>query len=284
MPMGASVATAVVSTGTARRLGGRGLHRRTRDARHARSPSRRSVGAMLRRFLRHRGRSPSPCPRCLGRPVQHRARRPRWPRRPGRRSSRSRSTASTSRRSTGSAAAGAPTLHRLLDEGAGTLNARTEHEQTVTLPNHTSMVTGRRIDAAEGGHGVTWNDDRPETTVQEAAGHPVDVGLQRGARAPAAPTALYSTKAKFGLFDRSWPRRHRHVPWSGRTSAGWSGPRAPTWPTGRRRSRSCTSRCRTASATSTAGCPTQYLDAVRRTDRQLGDGAARRSRATTTSS
>ncbi|MEZ5096901.1 MAG: alkaline phosphatase family protein [Nocardioides sp.] len=54
----------------------------------------------------------------------------------------------------------APTFYRLIDEGATTLNARTEYEQTETLPNHTGMVTGRRITASRGGHGVTWNDDR----------------------------------------------------------------------------------------------------------------------------
>ncbi|WP_278256638.1 alkaline phosphatase family protein [Nocardioides convexus] len=45
-------------------------------------------------------------------------------------------------------AARLPNLYRLLREGAGTLNARAQIEQTVTLPNHTSMVTGRRIDKA----------------------------------------------------------------------------------------------------------------------------------------
>ncbi len=66
-----------------------------------------------------------------------------------------------------------PNLYRLFDEGAGTLNARTQVEQTVTLPNHTSMVTGRRIDAGRGGHGVTWNWHRAGTTVHRAAGHDV---------------------------------------------------------------------------------------------------------------
>ena len=56
--------------------------------------------------------------------------------------------------------AGTPTFHRLMAEGASTLNARTEVEQTVTLPNHTGMVTSRRMDRTQGGHGVTWNDDR----------------------------------------------------------------------------------------------------------------------------
>ena len=37
-----------------------------------------------------------------------------------------------------------PVLHRLRAHGAGTLNARTARELTVTLPNHTGMVTGRR--------------------------------------------------------------------------------------------------------------------------------------------
>ena len=69
--------------------------------------------------------------------------------------------------------AGAPTFWRMMTEGARTLNARTEYEQNVTLPNHTSMLTSRRIDRQKSGHGVTWDDDRPGTTVQAAAGHPV---------------------------------------------------------------------------------------------------------------
>ncbi|CAI9408847.1 alkaline phosphatase family protein [Nocardioides sp. T2.26MG-1] len=100
---------------------------------------------------------------------------------------------------------GAPTLHRLLTEGAGTLNARTEVEQTVTLPNHASMMTGRRIDATRGGHGVTWDHDRPRSTVQKGAGHPV-ASIFSTVHAAGGSTALYSTKSKFALYDRSWPR------------------------------------------------------------------------------
>src|SRR5436190_1290294 len=44
-----------------------------------------------------------------------------------------------------------PTYHRLIDEGASTLNARTEVEKTITLPNHAGMVTSRRIAKAYGG-------------------------------------------------------------------------------------------------------------------------------------
>jgi predicted AlkP superfamily pyrophosphatase or phosphodiesterase len=97
-----------------------------------------------------------------------------------------------------------PTLHRLLRRGAGTLNARTQVEQTVTLPNHTSMVTGRRISAQHNGHGVTWNEDLPGTTVHEAAGEIVG-SVFTAVHNVGGRTALFSTKAKFSLFDRSWP-------------------------------------------------------------------------------
>ncbi|MEO9323193.1 alkaline phosphatase family protein [Nocardioides sp. C4-1] len=100
---------------------------------------------------------------------------------------------------------GAPHLWRLFDEGAGTLNARSEYEQTVTLPNHTGMVTGRRIDRGHGGHGVTWNDDRLRPrTVQRAAHHGVSSVFARVDRGGGS-AAVFSTKQKFSLFQRSWP-------------------------------------------------------------------------------
>jgi hypothetical protein len=100
--------------------------------------------------------------------------------------------------------AATPTFHRMLAEGAGTLNARTEFEQTVTLPNHASMMTGRRIDASKGGHGVTWDDDRPGSTVQKAAGHGV-ASIFSEVHGDGGSTALFSTKEKFSLYRRSWP-------------------------------------------------------------------------------
>ncbi|WP_243059423.1 alkaline phosphatase family protein [Nocardioides sp. SR21] len=165
-------------------------------------------------------------------------------------------------------AAGAPTLHRMLDEGAGTLNARTELEQTVTLPNHTSMLTGRRIDADAGGHGVTWDGDRPGTTVQGAAGHPVG-SVFSAVHTAGGSAALYTTKEKFELYERSWP----------------AGVDTCRFTANQRRL------VRLARADLADGAPTftflhvslpdraghayggmspQYLDAVRRTDKQLG--------------
>lgn len=98
-----------------------------------------------------------------------------------------------------------PNLYRFMRAGASTLNARTEREMTVTLPNHTGMVTGRRIDAATGGHGVTWNDDRPTpSTVQAAAGHDV-ASVFSAVDAAGGSTALFAAKTKFSLWQRSWP-------------------------------------------------------------------------------
>lgn len=99
----------------------------------------------------------------------------------------------------------APVLHRLIREGASTLNARTARELTDTLPNHTSMLTSRRIDAARDGHGVTWNDDRRRPrTVHAAAGEHVGSVFSR-LGAAGLDSALFASKTKFRLFDRSWP-------------------------------------------------------------------------------
>ncbi|MBW9215142.1 alkaline phosphatase family protein [Mumia sp. zg.B53] len=95
-----------------------------------------------------------------------------------------------------------PNFHRMMRQGASTLNARTARELTLTLPNHTGMLTGRRIDARRGGHGVSVNTDTG-TTVHRAAGRYVpsvfDVVHDHG-----RSTALFTAKTKFALFQRSW--------------------------------------------------------------------------------
>jgi hypothetical protein len=96
-----------------------------------------------------------------------------------------------------------PHLWRLVDQGAATLNARAQYEVTKTLPNHTSMLTGRRVKRSSGGHGVTWNSDRPGTTVQKAAGHAV-ASVYTVVHADGGTTAFFGTKSKFSLFERSW--------------------------------------------------------------------------------
>lgn len=165
-------------------------------------------------------------------------------------------------------AAGAPTLHRMLDQGAGTLNARTEHEQTTTLPNHTSMLTGRRIRASAGGHGVTWDDDRPRTTVQGAAGHPVG-SVFSAVHAAGGRTALYTTKEKLRLYQRSWragvdtfrfTENQRRLVRAARADLADGAPAFTFLHV------SLPDRAGHAYG----GMSPRYLDAVRRTDRQLG--------------
>lgn len=99
-----------------------------------------------------------------------------------------------------------PTLHRLVREGASTLNARTANELTTTLPNHTGIVTGRRVDASHGGHGVFWNDERlSPRTVQEATGHDV-ASVFSVVDSDQRDPALFTSKPKLSLFERSWPQ------------------------------------------------------------------------------
>lgn len=95
-----------------------------------------------------------------------------------------------------------PNFFALITGGAGTLNARTELEQTETLPNHTSMLTGRPVRGPRG-HGVQRNTDPGGVTVSSLAGHDVssvfDVVHARG-----LSTAMYAAKTKFALLHRSW--------------------------------------------------------------------------------
>jgi hypothetical protein len=95
-----------------------------------------------------------------------------------------------------------PAFHRLIREGASTLNARTVREKTTTTPNHTTMLTGRRVDAKHGGHGYTENFDNV-STIHQAAGHYVtsvfDVVHDHG-----GSTAFFGAKSKFRLYKRTW--------------------------------------------------------------------------------
>ncbi|WP_162598561.1 alkaline phosphatase family protein [Nocardioides gilvus] len=99
-----------------------------------------------------------------------------------------------------------PHLHRLMRQGASTLNARTAVEETVTLPNHTSMVTGRRVDRAQGGHGIAWNklSGKPGT-VRGAARGRIDSVFSVVDKADGS-SAMFVQKKKFRLWSRSWPK------------------------------------------------------------------------------
>jgi len=106
----------------------------------------------------------------------------------------------------------APTFKRLEDEGAWTANGRTDYTQTVTLPNHTTMLTGRPVERPDGmaetvHHGFTDNDTLPRTATLHNSGNPqagyvasaFDVAHDAG-----HSTAMFASKDKFAIYDQSY--------------------------------------------------------------------------------
>ncbi len=98
---------------------------------------------------------------------------------------------------------GAPTFARLRAEGVWTHNARTDHDWTQTVPNHSCMVTGRPVEGA-GGHNYTSNGDPDAgTTYHSVKGSYVtsifDVVHDRG-----LTTAFYYNKTKLVLIEQSY--------------------------------------------------------------------------------
>ena len=101
--------------------------------------------------------------------------------------------------------AGVPTLHRLIAEGASTLNARTLAERTTRNANIVGMLTGRRVVPSRGGHGVDWDDSR-DRTVHESAGRYISSVFDL-VRNYAYRTSLV-TRDNLTLVDRSWNAAH----------------------------------------------------------------------------
>lgn len=101
--------------------------------------------------------------------------------------------------------AAVPSFRRLAVEGASTRNARTAYEQTDTLPNHASMLTGRPIDGPAGHH-LTFNRD--DGSWLEALNTGYVPGIFDVAHDNGLTTALYTSKAKFRVLIRSWDANH----------------------------------------------------------------------------
>lgn len=104
-----------------------------------------------------------------------------------------------------------PNFRRLLTQGAGTLNAHCDYTSSETLPNHTSMVTGRPVQQPAGmantvHHGFIYNYTYPGWTLHNM-GNPnleyvpsvFDVIHDHG-----LSTALYVAKTKLGIFQLSY--------------------------------------------------------------------------------
>lgn len=106
----------------------------------------------------------------------------------------------------------APAFKRLESEGVWTLNARTDFTHTITLPDHTCMLTGRPVLKSEGMpetvyHGITINDTAPHGATLHNLGNPhagyiasvFDVAHDAG-----LSTGLYVSKDKFAIFEQSY--------------------------------------------------------------------------------
>lgn len=106
----------------------------------------------------------------------------------------------------------APTFAGLQRISAWTHNARTDKTFTITLPNHTSMVTGLPVSPAPGfaphrAHRYTENiDPLPGATVHSLRGHAhqytpsmFDVAHDHG-----LSTAMFASKTKFSIYSQSY--------------------------------------------------------------------------------
>jgi len=100
-----------------------------------------------------------------------------------------------------------PHFKQLQAESAGTTNARADYNITITLPNHTSMVTSRRITEPEGHNWTSNTDPEKGVTIHSHKGSYVpgvfDVVHDHGLR-----TGMWATKTKFSLYQVSYDEAH----------------------------------------------------------------------------
>jgi arylsulfatase A-like enzyme len=96
-----------------------------------------------------------------------------------------------------------PTLRRMLREGAYTFWARTT-AVSVTLPSHTSMVTG----VIPGKHGIEWNRDLP---LSEPV-YPNYPTVMEMASKAGYVTAMVTGKTKFSALNKPGTITHTFVP------------------------------------------------------------------------
>jgi predicted AlkP superfamily pyrophosphatase or phosphodiesterase len=108
------------------------------------------------------------------------------------------------------------TFRQLQRSGAWTHNARSDATYTVTLPNHTTILSGRPVSAVRGlprtaHHGFTGNVAPGDGDTVHNSGNPAlryvpslfDVAHDHGKK-----TCLFAGKDKFVLFDRSYDAAH----------------------------------------------------------------------------
>jgi hypothetical protein len=105
-----------------------------------------------------------------------------------------------------------PNFARLLNEGAYTLNARTDYTHTITLPNHTSMLTGRPVLQPTGmpntlHHGWTSNGDPAASATLHNSGNlnvPYKASTFDVVHDAGLSTAHFASKDKFVIYEQSY--------------------------------------------------------------------------------
>jgi hypothetical protein len=106
-----------------------------------------------------------------------------------------------------------PNFKRFIAQSAWTYNARNDFDYTITLPNHTTMLTSRGVlgsTGAAGGDGHDWtsnSDPKPGETLQSHKGSYV-AGVFDGVHDNGLRTGLFAAKSKFSLFDTSYDATH----------------------------------------------------------------------------
>ena len=103
------------------------------------------------------------------------------------------------------------TFRRLEAEAAWTTNARTDFTHTITLPDHTCMLTGRPVLQPEGmadtvNHGLTLNDGGPRATLHTAGNPhiPYIASTFDAVHDAGLSTGLYVSKDKFVIFKQTY--------------------------------------------------------------------------------
>ncbi len=99
-----------------------------------------------------------------------------------------------------------PNFYRLRNEGAFTDNARTAIDYTITLPNHTGMVTSRLASGPEGHHWTINKDPPLGMTLHKNKGERL-VSMFSVAHDHGLRTALFASKSKFSIFNLSYNER-----------------------------------------------------------------------------
>lgn len=90
-----------------------------------------------------------------------------------------------------------------LRRNASTLNARTDPDWTITLPNHTAMITGRFVEGPDG-HNWTKNDDADPGETLTTNKQAYVAGIFDVAHDHGFATGLFAGKNKFSVYDDTW--------------------------------------------------------------------------------